>query len=89
MTTATARRALDRTGLLELLNWELAAYSECDGCHFTGIRTGIRPTRRPDDSGCNWTDANVDSDHWLTVDEQLIVRRVVEDTRREFNLRPH
>jgi hypothetical protein len=85
MTTATARRALDRSELLALLNWELAAYSECDGCRFTGIR----PMRKHGDSDCNWADARVDSDHWLTVDEQLIVRQGIEDTRREFDLRPH
>ena len=85
MTTATARRPLDKTELIALLNWELAAYSECDGCRITGIRTA----RKPDDSGCNWADARIEADHWLRVDEQLIVRRVVEETRREFDLRPH
>ena len=85
MTTATARRTRDKTDLLALLNWELAAYSECDGCRFTAIR----PMRKPDDSGCNWADARVDSDHWLSAGEQLIVRRVIEETRREFDLRPH
>ena len=85
MTTATARRTLEKIDLLALLNWELAAYSECDGCRFTGIR----PIRKPDATGCNWADARVDSDHWLTVDEQRIVRQVIDDTRREFDLRPH
>ena len=85
MTTATSRRALDKTGLIALLNWELAAYSECDGCRFTSIRTA----RKADDSGCNWADARVDADHWLTVDEQLILRGVIEDTRKGFDLRPH
>jgi hypothetical protein len=85
MTTATARPALDKSRLLALLNWELAAYSECDGCRFTGIRT----LRKPDVTGCNWADARVDADHWLTVNEQLILRQVIDDTRREFDLRPH
>ena len=85
MTTATPRPALEKAELLALLNWELAAYNECDGCHFTSIRT----LHKPDESGCNWADARVEADHWLPVDEQLILRRVVDETRREFDLRPH
>ena len=38
MTTITSRRALDKKALLALLNWELAAYDECEGCRFTAIR---------------------------------------------------
>ena len=85
MTTATARPALDKTRLLELLNWELAAYSECEGCRFTAIRS----LRKRDATGCNWADARIDSDHWLAVNEQLILRQVIDDTRREYDLRRH
>ena len=85
MTTATPRPALDNARLLALLNWELAAYGECDGCRFTSVRA----LRKRDDSRCNWADARVDSDHWLSVEEQLIVRQVIDGTRREFDLRPH
>ena len=79
------RTELDKRDLLALLNWELAAYNECDGCHFTSIRR----LRKRDESGCNWADAGVDADHWLRVEEQLILHRVVEETRRQYDLRAH
>jgi len=79
------RTALAKHDLLALLNWELAAYNECDGCRFTSIRR----LRKRDQSGCNWADAGLDADHWLRVDEQLIVRGLIEDTRRQYDLRPH
>ncbi len=80
-----ARQSLDRDELLQLLNWELAAYEECEGAHFSSIRT----MRSRDDTGCNWLDARVASDHKLGVDEHFIVQHVIEETRREFDLRPH
>lgn len=75
-------QALSRQDLLALLNWELCAYDECDGCHFTSIR----PMRDRDDVGANWFDARVQADHPLGVEEHFIVRRVVEETRRRFEL---
>lgn len=79
------RQALDREELLALLNWELAAYEQCEGAHFSSIRT----MRSRDDTGCNWLDARVASDHKLGVDESFIVQHVIAETRREFDLRPH
>ena len=79
------RPELGKHDLLALLNWELAAYDECDGCRFTSIR----PLRKRDAVGCNWADAGVAADHWLRVDEQLILRRLIEDTRRQYDLRAH
>jgi hypothetical protein len=75
-------QALSGKDLLALLNWELAAYEECDGCHFTSIR----PMPDRDDAGANWLDARVQADHRLGVDEHFIVRRVVEETRHRFEL---
>lgn len=75
-------QALSRQDLLALLNWELAAYKECEGCRFTSIR-GMRDR---DDAGTNWFDARVQADHPLGVEEHFIVRRVVEETRRRFEL---
>ena len=37
------RPILDQRALIALLNWELAAYAECDGCHFTSIRRMADP----------------------------------------------
>jgi hypothetical protein len=41
----------------------------------------------PEASGCNWRDARLQSDHPLDLTERGIVRRVVAQTRREFNIR--
>ena len=79
------RPNLDPRELIALLNWELAAYGECDGCHFTSIRR----MRERDDIGCNWLDARVRSDHKLGVEEHFIVRHVVEQTRRQYDVSPH
>jgi hypothetical protein len=79
------RLSLPQQDLLALLNFELAAYGECDGCHFTSIRA----MADRDDEGRNWLDARVQSDHRLGVEEHFIVRHVVEQTRREFDLATH
>jgi hypothetical protein len=79
------RQTLPAHDLIALLNWELAAYDECAGCHFTSIR----PMALRDDTGCNWFDARVQSGHRLGVEEHFIVRHVVEQTRRQFDLATH
>ena len=76
------RAALSQHDLVELLNWELAAYEQCGGCRFTSIRR----MADADDSGCNWRDARVRSDHRLGHVERGIVRQVIERTRQEFNV---
>ena len=75
-------QTLSEKDLLALLNWELSAYEECDGCHFSSIRR----MRDRDDAGANWLDARVQADHLLGIEERFIVRRVVEETRRQFEL---
>ena len=82
MGTTNARAALNPHDLIQLLNWELAAYERCAGTRFTSIDV----TARPDDSGCNWRDARLQSDHALDLTERSIVRRVIVQTRREFNV---
>ncbi|HWD22451.1 MAG TPA: hypothetical protein VG591_04910 [Burkholderiales bacterium] len=82
METSVSRQALSQHDLVELLNWELSAYEQVHGCHFTAIR----PMADPDDSGCNWRDARLQSDHRLDPVERDIVRSVIEQTRHEFNL---
>jgi hypothetical protein len=79
------RQGLPQQDLIALLNWELAAYDECAGCRFTSIR----PMADRDDAGCNWLDARVQTDHRLGLEEHFIVRHVVEQTRREFDLATH
>jgi len=75
-------QALNQHDLVQLLNWELAAYDKCDGTRFTSIKS----IERHDPAGCNWSYARVKSDHSLDRRERRIVRRVIEQTRREFNL---
>ena len=82
MEKTPARQALNPQDLVQLLNWELAAYEQCGGCHFTSIR--VVPDA--EDSGCNWRDARVQSDHRLGTQERGIIRQVIEQTRREFNV---
>jgi hypothetical protein len=68
--------------LVQLLNWELAAYERCNGTRFTSIKS----VESPDPAGCNWRDARVKSDHALDRSERRIVRRVIAQTRQEFNV---
>lgn len=76
------RQVLDPRSLISLLNFELAAYAECDGCYFDSIRR--MPER--DATGCNWLDAGLQSNRELGAKEHLIARHVVAQTRREFDL---
>ena len=82
MKNQAKHESLSQHDLVQLLNWELAAYDKCEGTRFTSIKS----ITSPDPSGCNWSYARVKSDHSLDRRERRIVRRVVEQTRREFNL---
>jgi hypothetical protein len=82
MKTQAAHQALSQHDLVQLLNWELAAYERCGGARFVSIKS----IASPDPSGCNWSDARVKSDHSLDRRERRIVRRVIAQTRREFNV---
>ncbi len=82
MKTKAMHQALSQHDLVQLLNWELAAYERCAGTRFTSIKSGASAEA----SGCNWRDARVKSDHALDRGERRIVRRVIAQTRREFNL---
>ena len=82
MKNQAKHESLSQHDLVQLLNWELAAYDKCEGTRFTSIKS--IPSADP--SGCNWSYARVKSDHSLDRRERRIVRRVIEQTRREFNL---
>jgi hypothetical protein len=83
MKTDTLRQALSESDLLSLLNWELSAYEECTGSHFTAV------TPKFGDWECNWSGARLESDHALGADEQRITRLVVDETRRSYDLALH
>ena len=67
---------LSEQALLELLNWELAAYDECAGCHFTKISR----------TAGGWADAQLEADHAPDMAERWIAGQVVAETRRVFEL---
>lgn len=75
------RPVLDPRSLISLLNFELAAYAQCDGCYFSSIRRAAQ-----NDDGPNWLDAHVESDRPLGVQEHFIVSHVVEQTRRQYDV---
>lgn len=75
-------QTLPAADLVALLNWQLSAYEECEGCRFTSIRR----MRDRDDAGANWLDARLQADHRLGVAEQFIVRQIVAETRRQFDV---
>jgi hypothetical protein len=82
MGTTISRQALSEHDLVQLLNFELAAFEKCRGARFIAVNS----MPRPDNSGCNWRDARLQSDHALDLIERGIVRRVIAQTRREFNV---
>jgi hypothetical protein len=82
MGTTISRQALSEHDLVALLNWELAAFEKCQGARFIAVSS----MARPDPSGCNWRDARLHADHPLDLTERGIVRRVIAQTRREFNV---
>lgn len=85
MQNVLARHLIDEGELLQLLNWELAAYEECVGCRFRAVKA----LPAGDDSGCNWVDAELESDAPLDLAGRMVARHIVEDTRRAFNLALH
>jgi hypothetical protein len=72
--------ALNEGALLELLNWELRAYQETAGCHFTSVR----PV--PAGGEANWMDAQLEADHAMNPVERFIAGQVVSETRRVYDL---
>jgi hypothetical protein len=82
MGTTISRQALSEHNLVQLLNWELAAFDKCSGTRFITVSS----MAKPDHSGCNWREAQLQADHPLDLTERGIVRRVIALTRREFNV---
>ena len=71
------KQRLSREELLQLLNWELAAYEQCEGRHFSAIDP------EPDE---HWT-AHLEDDGSVDFDEYAVAWHVVEQTRQAFDLR--
>ena len=60
--TNTRSKPLSQHDLVQLLNWELAAYERCGGTRFVSIKS----IASAGPAGCNWSDARVKSDHRST-----------------------
>jgi hypothetical protein len=67
---------LNRHDLLQLLNWELAAYEQCAQCHFAGIDP------LPEAA---WT-AHLEDEGQVSLAQYALARQVVEQTRQVFDL---
>jgi len=77
------RQYLSQPELIALLNWELAAYDECSGCHFTAVE--LAPLAAG--SECNWTGAAVEDAGAGDARKQRITAQVLAETREQFNVR--
>ena len=71
------KQRLSRQELLELLNWELAAYEQSEGRHFAAVDL------EPDE---HWS-AHLEDDGSVDFDQYALAWHVVEQTRRAFDLR--
>jgi hypothetical protein len=72
MPNLQSRQKLSQHDLIDLLNFELAAYEECEGCHVTGIEV----TRG------NWKAALVGD----SPARQKIIEQVLAETREQFDV---
>ena len=71
MPNLQSRQQLSRHDLIDLLNFELAAYEECEGCHVTGIE--VTPG--------SWNAALVGD----SPARHKIVEQVLAQTREQFD----
>ena len=71
------KEKLTRDELLQLLNFELAAYDQCQGCRFAAI--DLLPGRE-------WS-AHLEDEGDVELTQYCIARSIVEQTQRAFALR--
>ena len=79
-----SKQQLTQPELVELLNWELAAYEECRGCHVTAVE--LAPPAP--DWQCNWGDASIETAGALDPRKRRIIGQVLAQTREQFDVRP-
>jgi hypothetical protein len=75
------REILSAPELLMLLNFELSAYDECAGCHFTSVKPTLR-----DETGSNWHGARLESEDKLSEAARGIAGHVIDEVHEEYNL---
>jgi len=83
MPNLQSRHQLTQHDLIDLLNFELAAYEECGGCHVTAVELAPLPY-----GGCNWRGAKIEAPDGLDAQKQRIIEQVLAETREQFNVRP-
>ena len=71
MPNLQSRQQLSQHDLIDLLNFELAAYEECEGCHVTGIEV----------TQGSWKAALVGD----SPARHKIVEQVLAETREQFD----
>ena len=77
------RQELTQPDLLNALNKELAAYDTCADCRFTSISK----TRDCDETGCNWSGANLRCSGQPADVCREAADRVIAAARERFNVR--
>ncbi|HEU4351356.1 MAG TPA: hypothetical protein VFR66_05735 [Burkholderiales bacterium] len=82
MTVIQPRRTLSQPDLIALLNWELAAYEECDGCHVTNVQRSPAALK----TECNWCGAVIDDPGPADARKHTIIEQVLAETREQFDV---
>jgi hypothetical protein len=76
------KRTLSRPDLVALLNWELAAYEECDGCHVSDVKLAPAVSA----AACNWCGAVLEDAGEADPRKQMIIDEVLAETREQFDV---
>ena len=89
------RKFLELDKLLETMNKELENHDTCTDCRFSTIV----PLENADETGCNWSHANLNCRSYPTtlgreparcdptITCQPLVARVIEDAKKIYNVR--
>jgi hypothetical protein len=83
MPTVQSRQQLSQHDLIDLLNFELAAYEECSGCHVTAVE--LAPLAY---GSCNWRAARVEGAGGPDAQKRRIIEQVLAETREQFDVQP-
>jgi len=77
-----ARQELTEQDLLKALNGELSAFDTCADCRFTSIQK----TRGTDETGCNWSGANLRCSGQPADVCRSAADHVISGARAKFNV---
>ena len=77
-----ARNIIGEEELLRLMNIELQSHEECKHCRFTSIAR----LNRVDETGCNWSHANLDCSGLPVRPCMRIADHVIAHKKQFFNV---